>query len=64
MVSFDSPIDAPTALTYPAEPKIYFSGDGVMDGIFIPDSGKHYTLLFWYDGKIQGLSRGVTLASE
>ena len=36
----------------------------VMDGIFIPGGGKHYTLLFWYDGRIQGLSRGVTLASE
>ena len=64
LLSFDSPADAPTALTYPAEPRIFFSGDDVMDGIFIPGGGKHYPLLFWYDGRIQGLSRGVTLASE
>ncbi len=64
MLSFDSPAEAPTALVYPEDPWIYFSGDDVMDGIFVPEGGKHYTLLFWYDGKIQGLSRGVSLASE
>jgi hypothetical protein len=64
MISFDSPEQAPTELVYPEVPRIYFSGDDVIDGIFIPEAGRHYTLLFWYDGKIQGLSRGVTLASE
>ena len=64
ILSFDSPIDSPTAFSYPEEPKIHFSGDDVMDGVFIPDGGKHYTLLFWYDGRMQGLSRGVTIASE
>lgn len=63
-VSFDSPADTPTALSYPASPKIYFSGDDVLDGVFVPDAGKHYTLLFWYDGRMQGLARGVALASE
>ncbi len=64
VVSFDSPTDAPTALSYPEEPAVLFSGDDVLDGIFVPDGGKHYTLFFWYDGRMQGLARGVTLASE
>ena len=63
-VCFDSPADAPTALSYPASPSICFSGDDVLDGVFVPDTGKHYTLLFWYDGRMQGLARGVTLAAE
>ncbi len=62
-LTFDSPLDAPTALSYPAEPHISFSGDDVAEGFFIPDAGKHYTLLFWHDGKMQGLVRGVALAS-
>ena len=64
ILSFDSPIGSPTALSYPEEPRIFFSGDDVIDGIFIPNEGKHYTLLFWYDGRMQGLARGVTLAEE
>lgn len=60
-LTFDSPADAPTALSYPAEPRILFSGDDVADGFFIPAAGKHYTVLFWHDGRMQALVRGVTL---
>ncbi len=60
-LSFDSPIDTPTELSYPEEPHIHFSGDDVAEGLFIPAAGKHYTLLFWHDGRMQGLVRGVTL---
>ncbi len=60
-LSFDSPSDAPTALSYPAEPKIHFTGEDVLEGIFIPDAGKHYTVFLWYDGKMQGLVRGILL---
>ncbi len=63
-LSFDSPAESPTALSYPEDPQIYFSGDDVMEGIFVPDGGKHYTLLFWYDGRMQGLARGVTVETE
>jgi long-chain acyl-CoA synthetase len=41
-----------------------FSGDDVLEGVFVPDTEKHYTLLFWYDGRMQGLVRGVSVASE
>ena len=64
ILSFDSPMDSPTALSYPETPKIFFSGDDVFDGVFVPDVGKHYTLLLWYDGRLQGLTRGVMLESE
>ena len=63
-LSFDSPSDAPTAFSYPEAPKIYFTGEDVLDGIFVPDVGKHYTLFLWYDGKMQGLARGVALDTE
>lgn len=60
-ISFDSPSTSPTALSYPEAPKIFFSGDDVVDGIFVPDLSKHYSLFFWYDGRMQGLVRGVAL---
>lgn len=60
-LSFDSPAAAPTALSYPKEPKIFFSGDDVAEGVFVPDVAKHYSLFFWYDGRMQGLVRGVAL---
>lgn len=60
-LSFDSPQNTPTALSYPEAPKIYFSGDDVSEGIFVPDVKKHYSLFFWYDGRMQGLVRGVTV---
>ena len=63
-VSFDSPQDAPTALSYPENPKIYFSGDDVLEGVFVPDAGKHYTVFIFYDGKMQGLTRGIALEAE
>lgn len=63
-LTFDSPSDAPTALSYPAEPKIHFTGEDVAEGIFVPDAGKHYTVFLWYDGKMQGLVRGVVLDTE
>ncbi len=63
-LSFDSPSDTPTALSYPEAPRIYFTGDDVLEGIFIPDIGKHYTVFLWYDGKMQGLARGVALDTQ
>ena len=63
-LSFDSQGDAPTALSYPAVPKIHFTGEDALDGIFVPDGGKHYTVFLWYDGRMQGLVRGVLLDSE
>ncbi len=60
-LSFDSPQNIPTALSYPEAPKIYFSGDDVVEGVFIPDHSKHYSLFFWYDGRMQGLVRGVAV---
>ena len=63
-LSFDSPADAPTALSYPDIPRIHFTGEDVLEGVFVPDVGKHYTVFLWYDGRMQGLARGVTLDSE
>ena len=61
-VSFDSPSGStPTSFVYPETPKIYFSGDDVIDGVFVPDASKHYSLFFWYDGRMQGLVRRVDL---
>ena len=61
-VSFDSPSGSvPTSFVYPETPKIYFSGDDVIDGVFVPDAAKHYSLFFWYDGRMQGLVRRVDL---
>ena len=61
-VSFDSPSgQTPTSFVYPETPKIHFSGDDVIDGVFVPDTGKHYSLFFWFDGRMQGLVRRVDL---
>lgn len=61
-VSFDSTSgQTPTSFIYPETPKIHFSGDDVIDGVFVPDAAKHYSLFFWYDGRMQGLVRRVDL---
>lgn len=57
-LSFDSgETNGATALDYPEG--ILWSGDDIIDGDFTVFGGKHYTLLFWYDGAWQAAVRGV-----
>lgn len=56
MLTFDSP-EVATAISYPEI--ISFSGESVADGEFVPDENMHYTLLFWYDGRLQCHVRGI-----
>ena len=56
-VTFDSGSE-PTTLEY-LFTEAHFSGDSVVDGVFIPEASTHYTLLFWYDGRLQCHVRGV-----
>ena len=56
MLTFDSP-EVATELTYPEF--ITFTGESVAEGNFIPDENMHYTLVFWYDGRVQCHVRGV-----
>ena len=58
-VTFDSG-DTPTKIAY-AESLISFSGSSVTDGSFVPEANVHYTLYFWYDGRLQCHVRGVEL---
>ena len=61
LVSFDSGEDGMT-FSYP-DIGILFSGDDLTnDGVFIPGIGRHYTILFWYDGHMEGVVRGVDYA--
>ena len=56
-ISFDSP-DNPTELVFTGT-DVRFTGDGVADGEFMPDSNMHYTVFIWYDGCMQGVVRGI-----
>lgn len=60
-VTFDSP-STPTSFSCPLTPALHVTGDAVTDGIFVPQASTHYTVLFWYDGGMQALVRGVALA--
>ena len=58
-VDFVTSTTAPT-LTY--EDDIHWSGDDLTDGVFVPVSNKHYTIVFWYDGTyLNGAVRGVAI---
>lgn len=39
---------------------VHWSGDDVLNNVFIPLGGRHYTCIFWYDGAYQASVRGVT----
>lgn len=47
------------APTFTTVPEVTFSGDDIFGGKFVPLANRHYTLLFWYDGDMQGAVRGV-----
>ena len=51
MLTFVSPA-TPTTLTYP-EGVISFSGTSLTEGKLVPEATLRYTLIFWYDGKMQ-----------
>lgn len=55
-ISFDSGKDATEFYT---TTHIRFTGDGVADEDFMPDSNTHYTVFIWYDGDFQGIVRGL-----
>lgn len=59
MLSFTTG-SAAMSFTYPKN-KIAFSGDSISAGYFIPEKKTHYTLLFWYDGSMQCVVRGVSV---
>lgn len=42
---------------------VYFSGDDVVDGEFVPVVSKSYTLFIWYGTGFQGVIRGVPYAT-
>lgn len=60
-LSFDSG-NTPTSFAY-TDRAILFSGDDVASGVFVPQAGKHYTLMLWYDGLMQCVVRGVEAIS-
>ena len=51
MLSFSSGA-LPTTLTYP-EGVISFSGTSLTAGELVPEENTRYTLIFWYDGRIE-----------
>ncbi len=53
----------PTTLSYPHE--IIFTGDDVIDNVFVPAANTTYNVMFWYDGiNVNAVSRGVPYAQE
>ena len=53
----------PTTLSYPHE--IIFTGDDVIDNVFVPAENTTYNVMFWYDGiNVNAVSRGVPYAQE
>ena len=40
-------------LTINTSKKIYFSGDGLSTGVFVPVAAARYTLIFWYDTNLR-----------
>ena len=50
-------------LSYPQE--IIFTGDDVIDNVFVPAANKTYNVMFWYDGvNVNAVARGVPYAEE
>ncbi len=59
---FNSGADART-ISYPHE--IIFTGDDVIDNVFVPAANTTYNVMFWYDGiNVNAVSRGVPYAQE
>ena len=56
-LTFDSP-NEPTVFSHSGG-AVIFSGDDVLSGVFTPLAGKHYSLLVFYDGRMQCIVRGV-----
>lgn len=45
-------------MSYTYSSHLYVTGDDCTDGVFLPQKGIHYTLVFWYGGgKFQGVAR-------
>ena len=59
MVTFDSPYEGATQLTL--SQKVTLTGDDTVEGKLRAAAGRHYSLLIWNDGRLQGLVRGVAL---
>lgn len=58
-VVFSSGAEA-TAIDYPET--IKWSGDDVLDGVFVPVEKQVYNIGLWYDGfNINGIARGVSI---
>lgn len=50
-------------ISYPHE--IIFTGDDVIDNVFVPAANTTYNVMFWYDGiNVNAVSRGVPYAQE
>lgn len=50
-------------ISYPYE--IIFTGDDVIDNVFVPAANTTYNVMFWYDGiNVNAVSRGVPYAQE
>ena len=62
MVTFDSGT-TPTEFIV-EDGKFIFTGGDVQNEIFIPQPEKHYTIMLWYDGRVEGCTRGVSRADE
>ena len=58
MLTFDTLDEAPMLTIYDYE-SMLFSGADVTDGIFVPKTEMHYTLLFWRDYRTNCHVRGV-----
>ncbi|MBQ8720369.1 MAG: hypothetical protein IJY65_04990 [Clostridia bacterium] len=58
MLTFDSG-STPTEFIV-EDGKFVFTGGDVEGEIFIPQPMKHYTVMLWYDGRVQGCTRGVS----
>ena len=60
-LEFDTSESGNVDITF-GEPRAYITGDACENGLFTPENGMHYSILFWYDGgRVQGVSRGVVL---
>jgi hypothetical protein len=62
MVTFDSGA-TPTEFIV-EDGKFVFTGGDVENEIFVPQPEKHYTIMLWYDGRVEGCTRGVSRAYE
>ena len=61
LLTFDSG-SYPTDFYNGDDTPIMYSGSSITDGEFVPLPDMHYTLVFWFDGRIQCHVRGVSNA--